>query len=337
MARQVKTRASRAKAAQTASRTDEAHLEAPRSDTKALLDGFAESLRVEQNFSAHTVRAYITDLDAFFRWCERRNLDPLAASHSDLRSYLGELDAARYARTTVNRHLSSLRGFYRWLSIAGISDADPASVLDGPKQNKHLPHVLQPEEMVRLLSVHMPQAAENGQAAKPQSPQDMRDQALLEFLYACGARISEASDLLVADVDYRSGQVKVLGKRRKERIIPMHRLCIEAMQRYQREARPLLLSGKTSEYFFVSNRGQHYSADSMRKMFKETVEAAGLDVRLSPHDMRHTFATHLLDGGADLRSVQEMLGHSSLSTTQIYTHMSAARLKEVHTQAHPRG
>ena len=151
MARQVKTRASRVKAAQTVSHTDEAHLEAPRSDTKALLDGFAESLRVEQNSSVHTVRAYITDLDAFFRWCERRNLDPLAASHSDLRSYLGELDAARYARTTVNRHLSSLRGFYRWLSIAGISDADPASVLDGPKQNKHLPHVLQPEEMVRLL------------------------------------------------------------------------------------------------------------------------------------------------------------------------------------------
>ena len=300
-----------------------------------LLDAFAESLRVEQNASEHTVRAYMTDLDAYLRWCKRHDVDALTATHRDLRSYLGELDAARYARTTINRHLSSLRGFYRWLTITKQIENDPASVLSGPKQSRHLPHVLQPAEMVRLLRVHS--RVDLAGNSREQTVQDMRDQALLEFLYACGARISEASGLKMADIDFASKQVKVFGKGRKERIIPLHDLCINAMQIYARNARDTLLAGKQSSLFFVSNSGGKMSEDSIRKMFKRTVREAGLDERLSPHDMRHTFATDLLDGGADLRSVQEMLGHASLSTTQIYTHVSPTRLKAVHTQAHPRG
>ena len=336
MARVTMTRASkRAVSAQREeARQEELPLRGVTSRAEALLEDYLESLQVERNVSDHTARAYRMDLEAYLRWCDRHDVDPLSANHRQLRSYLGELDAARYARTTVNRHLSSLRGYYQWLALVGAVDNDPASVLSGPKQAKHLPHVLQPAEMVRLLQVHGP-IDEKGKP-REQTPADMRDQALLEFLYACGARISEASNLKLLDIDFSTRLVKLFGKGRKERIVPLHDLCVDALQRYLHEARPKLLASKRSEFFFVSNRGNHMSADSMRHVFKDTVSAAGLDVRLSPHDMRHTFATDLLDGGADLRSVQEMLGHSSLSTTQIYTHLSPARLKQVHDQAHPR-
>lgn len=299
-----------------------------------LLEGYLDALRVEQAASEHTIRSYRADLEAFLRWCDRRGIDPLDATYRELRGYLGEMDAARYARSTVNRRLSSLRGFYGWMSMTGVVDSDPASVISGPKQGKHLPHVLKHAEMERLLRIHSNRDLMGN--AREQTPSDMRDQAILEFLYACGVRISEAAGLELGDVDFSSKLVKVFGKGRKERIVPLHDLCIETMQTYLREARPILLAGKASSSFFVSSRGNSMSADAMRKMFKATVRAAGLDERLSPHDMRHTFATDLLDGEADLRSVQEMLGHASLSTTQIYTHLSPGRLKEAHSQAHPR-
>lgn len=303
--------------------------------TLSLIDGFYFELEAERNASVHTVRAYMNDLRDYVRWCERHEMDPLAVDHRDLRRFLGELDQARYERSTINRHLSSLRGFFRWLNVTGRISTDPASALQGPKQNKHLPQVIKPRDMVSLLSVHSDRAA--AAADEQTRAAELRDQALLEFLYACGARISEASGLEERAVDFAQRQVKVFGKGSKERIIPLHDLCIDAMRRYAAEARPVLLRGKNMPYFFVSTRGNQMGTDQMRKMFKETVRAAGLDDSLSPHDMRHTFATDLLDGGADLRSVQEMLGHASLSTTQIYTHLSASRLKEVHAQAHPRG
>lgn len=298
------------------------------------LELFYEALRVERNASAHTVRAYRLDLLDFLRWAQRWGVDPLAASHRQLRRYLGELDQAGYARTTVNRRLSSLRGFFRWLNVMGLAEADPATALRGPKEKRSLPKVLSAQDMVRLLSVHGPVDA----FGKPrtQSAEDKRDQALLEFFYACGARVSEASGLLADRVDFKAAQVKVYGKGSKERIIPLHDMALSSMADYLAAARGELLGSKSSEFFFVSRRGNPMSTDAIRKMFKATVRAAGLDPELSPHDMRHTFATDLVSGGADLRSVQEMLGHASLSTTQIYTHVSPERLKKVHAQAHPR-
>lgn len=332
MARQVKTRASKRKPAES---QEHGHGTADASKVEGLLDGYIESLRVERGYSEHTIRNYRTDLDAFVRWCARRDVDPLHASHRELRAYLGEMDAAQYARTTVNRRLSSMRGFYRWMSLVGATDSDPAEALSGPKRGKHLPHVLKQNEMERLLAVHGPIGPDG--KPRPQTPEDMRDQALLEFLYACGARISEAAGLKMQDVDFSSRLVKLFGKGRKERIVPLHDLCIDAMLAYARDARPKLMQGREqTDSFFVSNKGGSMSADSMRKRFKAAVRAAGLDDRLSPHDMRHTFATDLLDGQADLRSVQEMLGHASLSTTQVYTHLSTTRLKDAHHQAHPR-
>ena len=332
--REVKTRASKRAAARSA--TCDASANADVSDLRGqeLVDGYLESLRVEQAASKHTQRSYRTDLEAFLRWCARHDVEPRRATHRQLRSYLGELDAARYSRATINRHLSSLHGFYKWMNLRGYAESDPASVLSGPKLSRHLPHVLKQGEMDRLLAVHGP-VAENGQP-REQTPADKRDQAILELLYACGARISEAASLTIADVDFKSRLVRLFGKGGKERIVPLHDLCVATLRTYIDEARPLLLDGKRSERLFITTRGNPMSADAMRVMFKKTVRQAGLDGRLSPHDMRHTFATDLLAGDADLRSVQEMLGHASLSTTQIYTHLSASRLKEAHHLAHPR-
>ena len=309
----------------------------PACDPRAasLVEDFCDALRVERNASVHTVRAYRIDLMDYVRWAARGGIDPLAATHRQLRRYLGELDSAQYSRTTVNRRLSALRSFFRWLNVTDVCDCDPASVLSGPRKQKDLPHVIRPADMARLLSVHGKRDGVGN--PREQSPADLRNLALLEFLYACGARVSEASGLLADNVDFERGQVKVFGKGARERIVPLHDLALASMRTYQLLGRPRLLKEKECPFFFVSTRGNGMTTDAIRKMFKESLRAAGLDETLSPHDMRHTFATDLLEGGADLRSVQEMLGHASLSTTQVYTHLSPGRLKQVHRRAHPRG
>lgn len=303
-------------------------------DTQVKIESFCNALRIEQNASEHTMRAYRIDLEDYARWAQREKLDAFGVTHRQLRLYLSELDQAKYCRSTINRRLSALKSIFRWLNATGAIKEDPASVLQGPKQPKSLPRIIQAQEMVKLLSVFGKRDGEGKQ--REQSPSDLRNQGLLEFLYACGARVSEASTLKLVDVDLQNAQVKVLGKGSKERIIPLHEMALVTMRNYLNFGRPKLLKDNQCEFFFVSTRGNRMTTDAIRKMFKQAVHEAGLDETLSPHDMRHTFATDLLAGGADLRSVQEMLGHSSLSTTQIYTHLSAARLKQVHSQAHPR-
>ena len=300
------------------------------------IDRFLDDLTAQRRFSAHTVRNYGNDLRDWGRWCARKKVDPYAPGHRDLRLYLADLAAAQYAPATVNRRLSSLRACYRWLVVEGKAAVNPAEVMQSLKKPQRLPRRISPDEMVRILSVNGPLAPDG--SLRTQTNEQLRDQALLEFLYACGARISEASNLKLADVDFAHLQVKVVGKGDKQRLIPIHELAVEAMRSYADIARPAFLAGKPPvPEFFVSTRGNRMSTDSMRKMFKATLAKAGVSQAYSPHDMRHTFASDLLEGGADLRSVQEMLGHSSLSTTQIYTHLSADRLTRVHRQAHPRG
>ena len=291
------------------------------------LASYCDMLVVERNSSQHTVRNYRLDLLDFGRWAARASVNPLCATRRDMRSYLGDLDYAQYSRRTVNRRLSSIRSFFRWLAAEGLVESNPTDVVSGPKLARSLPRTIPPADMARLLSVWR----------GSDKPSDMRNRAILEFLYACGARISETSGLLVDNVDFDTAQVRVFGKGSKERIVPLHELAIASMRDYLFNARPELLAGKESPYFFVSTRGNQMSPDALRKMFKQSLLAAGLDQTLSPHDMRHTFATDLVEGGADLRSVQEMLGHSSLSTTQIYTHVSISHLKEEHRRTLPRG
>lgn len=292
-----------------------------------LVAAFCASLTQERNLSVHTARNYRIDLMDFGRWAARRKVAPLAASHRQVRMYLADLDRAQYARRTVNRRLSALRTFFRWLIVHGRVELDPVSALAGPKAAKSLPHAIPPAQMDALLSVWV----------DDDTPSGLRNRALLEFLYACGARISEASGLLVRDVSFAERQAKLFGKGGKERIVPLHDAAVGAMVAYASKARPALLDGKECPYFFVSARGGKLSPDSMRRVFKKSLDAAGIAEAYTPHDMRHSFATDLVEGGADLRSVQELLGHASLSTTQVYTHLSIAHLKDARRRAHPRG
>ncbi|MDO4443679.1 MAG: tyrosine recombinase [Slackia sp.] len=293
----------------------------------AFVDAFADMLLLQRNASPHTVRAYKSDLLDYGRWAARCGMDPLRAEHRDMRRYLAGIDSAGLSRKTANRRLSSLRTFFRWLVAEGVVSIDPVASIQGPKAAKTLPRTMTDADMSRLLRVY----------ADADDPVSLRNQALLELLYACGLRVSEAADLTLEGMDLARCQVKVRGKGDKERIVPMHEQARAALARYCAQGRAKLLRGGESRFVFLSARGGRMSEDAIRTMFKEALALAGVDAGLSPHAVRHTFATDLLEGGADLRSVQEMLGHASLSTTQIYTHVSPSRLKSEHHRAHPRG
>lgn len=302
------------------------------SDALQLLDSFCRSLSAERNASPHTVRAYRSDISAYLAWCERESVDELCASHREVRRFLAYLDQAGYTRRTVNRRLSAVKSFYRWLVVEGKVDSSPAEVLQGPKQGKPLPRAVQRNEMGRLLSITL-----EGKRPDEATPQELRDQAILELLYAAGLRVSEVAGLQLSGLDLRERMVRVMGKGSKERIVPLHETACRALGNYLCLGRSELLGTRRSDAVFISSRGNDLSANAVRIVFKRALRKAGLDESLSPHAMRHSFATDLLAGGADLRSVQEMLGHSSLSTTQVYTHMTPERLQRAHRRAHPRG
>lgn len=299
-----------------------------------LMQRYLESLAHERKLSKHTVKAYEHDIADFLSWAKRVDVDPLKLKSRAFRRYLGEMDAAKYSKTTTNRHLSALRGFYGWLQSKGELDCNPLAATSGLKKERHLPNTLSSQDVERLLSVHSDAAtASEGK----ERALELRDQAVLEFIYACGARVSEASSIRIEDVDLVEQRARILGKGSKERVVPIHDIAVDSIRTYIEEGRPLLADGSDDGFLFLSNRGKRYSEAMIRRMFKDTLVAANLDPSFGPHALRHTFATDVLDGGADLRSVQEMLGHSSLSTTQIYTHVSSERLKAAHRQAHPRG
>ncbi|MCH4184105.1 MAG: tyrosine recombinase [Eggerthellaceae bacterium] len=301
-----------------------------------LLNDFITDLHVEHNASPHTQRNYRIDIESYLDWAQRAAIDPLHPDHHQIRSYLTELVEAQYSHRTINRHLSSLRSYFRWAQIQGEVALNPFDAVHSLKQSKTLPHRIPPEDIASILSVYGP-CDKQGQM-RDQTPVEMRNQALLELLYACGARISEAAALSVGDLDFAQKQVHLFGKGQKERIVPIHDMAIESLDGYINFGRPKLYQAdRSGEALFLSTRGNRMGTDAMRKMFNATLTAAHVNAHYTPHDMRHSFASDLLDGGADLRSVQEMLGHRSLSTTQIYTHISTSRLSSVHHQSHPRG
>ncbi len=288
---------------------------------------FCEWMEYIESKSFNTVRNYEQDVRAFLIWTERQHLDFRKLTQRQFRSYIAYQDKAKYAKTTQNRHLSALRTFYRWAQEQKLCSTDVAIGIISPKKDARLPRVMKAEEVAALLKVNR----------YSDNPKDIRDQALLEFIYACGARVSEVSDLKLTSVDFEQKQVRLFGKGSKERCDPLHYFCCYSLKRYLTEAREKLLKGKTSDYFFVSNAGNKMSTNAIRLIFKKTLACAHLDNTYSPHVLRHTFATDLLTGGADLRSVQEMLGHENLATTQIYTHVAPDFLREVHRRSHPRG
>jgi integrase/recombinase XerD len=295
-------------------------------DPSALVDRFLVHLSAERGASPATVRAYSSDLAAYLRWAERAGVDPVAAGHRDLRGYLGELTAARYARTTIARRLSAVRSFFGYLARTGVTTGDAAAALGTPKLPSRLPKLV-PAELLRALL----------DAPDQTTPAGLRDGAILELLYAAGLRVGEVEGLDLGGLDLAQGQVRVLGKGSKERIVPIHRLACAKLRDWLSTGRPALAkAGKPTEAVFLNRLGTRYSAGATRRMMAHYMAAVGGPAGLTPHALRHTYATHLLEGGADLRTVQELLGHVALSTTQIYTHLSVQRLRSVHRDAHPR-
>lgn len=285
-----------------------------------------------RGLSENTVKAYRADLASFASWAERSHVDPLSATHRDLRGFLADLNRAGYTVRTVDRRLSAVRDFYEWMLREGICSVDPAAALATPKGARRLPKTMSDEDVQRLLAT-----CDTDEAT------GIRDRAFLELLYASGARISEVSRLDVGSVDFGGSQVTLFGKGSKERIVPLYEVALDWVSRYLDEARSWLASAAKGEKaegpdgaLFLSTRGRRMSADALRTVFENHVCLARLDPTLTPHAMRHTYATELVSGGADLRSVQELLGHESLSTTQVYTHLSVERLKDAARQAHPR-
>ncbi len=291
-----------------------------------LVDRFISHLEIERGLSPNTIRAYASDLARYLDWASRSEIDPIRLSHRELRLYLAELDRARYARRTVARRLAAVRSFFAYLVDEGIVQSDPSRVLSAPRQQRRLPRLVPDEALAALLD-----------APDRSTPTGLRDATLLELLYATGMRVSELTGLTMKSLDLAQGQMVVFGKGSKERIVPVHHRAVGLLRDYLRDGRPSLARPNSPETVFLSSRGNALSPEAVRRIINRRMTEAGSSVHVTPHELRHTFATHLVEAGADLRTVQELLGHIALSTTQIYTHVSMKRLQDVHRNAHPRG
>lgn len=291
----------------------------------AELNQFYQHLSVERGLAPLTLAAYARDLQDFWEFLEARGLARWdAVSLADLQDYLAVLEARGLSARSRSRRLSALRQFFRFLQREEVVAANPSELLDSPRLPRRLPQVLGEKEVAVLLA-----------APDPDTPLGQRDGALLEVLYATGLRVSELVVLTLKQVDLRRGVVRPLGKGSKERVVPMVAQAVEKLQHYLSQGRPQLLQGRQSPYIFLNCRGGRLSRQGFWKILKNYARKAGVR-DLSPHTLRHSFATHLLSRGANLRVLQLLLGHADLATTQIYTHLDAARLREVHKKAHPR-
>jgi integrase/recombinase XerD len=303
---------------------------APAQAFEHLVLDFLAYLEFERGMSRNTLDAYRSDLLQYGAWLKRTHHEPLAVGHAELAAFVGELATPTDERpaakpATLQRKIACLRSFHRHLRRQGILEADPTAHLRAPRQGRKLPQVLSRDEVGRLL------AQPRGTDAAAQ-----RDRALLELMYACGLRASEAVDLEVGDLDLESGVLRARGKGSKERIVPIGTAAAHAVAHYLAHARPHLVGDRLEARLFVNRRGGGLTRQGLYKIVQRHARGAGLAAKMSPHTLRHTFATHLLAGGCDLRSLQEMLGHADIATTQLYTHLSADRLKDVYFDAHPR-
>lgn len=297
--------------------------ERPSNDT--LIEAYLRHLRVERNLSENTIAAYAGDLASLASWADRERVHLLDTDHRTLRRFLAEQDRARYSRRTIARRLAAVRSFYRFMVQRGMAATSPAVVLATPKLPRDLPTVA-PESLLASL-IETPDA---------RVPAGARDRAILELLYATGLRVSELSGLDLGSLDLAGGTVRVMGKGSKERIVPMHPEAVRRLREYLASARPHLSGPDSAGAVFLNRRGTRFMPGGIRRMLERHLTTLGASKQITPHDLRHSFATHLLEGGADLRTVQELLGHVALSTTQIYTHVSTKHLRDVHKGAHPR-
>jgi len=292
-----------------------------------LLDAFTDALWLEDGLARNTLDSYRSDLTHFAEWLEQRSGKSLcAADHGDIQTYLAYRYTRKTRATSAARLLSSLKRFYRYALRAGHVSGDPTLLIDSPALPRGLPKTLSEADVERLIAA--PDVA---------TPLGLRDRAMLEMLYASGLRVTELVTLKAAQVSADMGVVRVMGKGSKERLVPLGEEALAWLARYLREARPALLVRKTTDDLFVTGRGTAMTRQAFWYLIRRYAARAGLSASISPHTLRHAFATHLLNHGADLRVVQLLLGHSDVSTTQIYTHVARERLKQLHAKHHPRG
>ncbi|HEU4381925.1 MAG TPA: tyrosine recombinase XerC [Anaeromyxobacteraceae bacterium] len=290
---------------------------------------FAHHLQVERRASPHTVKAYLADLSRYADWLAGKGVPLLSSSPAAVRGFLAAEAGRRAAPGTVARALAAVRALHRFLVKERLAESNPARGVSAPRRARPLPQALPEEEVAALV-----------EAPAGARPLELRDRALLELLYASGLRVAELTGLDLGDLDLDEGTVRVLGKRRKERIVPVGRPARRALARWLAEGRPALLAGpdgrRSGDAMFLNYRGGRLGVRSVARRLSRWVLAAGLPRHVHPHVLRHSFATHLLTSGADLRGIQELLGHASLSTTQRYTHLDWKRLAAAYDEAHPR-
>ncbi|GAB4488335.1 MAG: site-specific tyrosine recombinase XerD [Thermodesulfovibrionales bacterium] len=286
------------------------------------LDGFLTYLSAEKGLAKNSILSYQHDLTRFFRFLEARGKTPDTAARRDLVDFIDDLRTAGYAVSSVCRFISSVRTLYRYLLIEKLVATDPSEGLQSPKRWERLPKALSVADVMTLLRTSCT------------GPTALRDAAMVELLYASGLRVSELVKVRLSDVHFDAGFIRVLGKGSKERIVPVNTGTLAKLKQYAVQERPEILGRRSSAYLFVTRRGTSMT----RQRFWQTLKALGrkAGIPLSPHTLRHCFATHLLEGGADLRSVQKMLGHADIATTQIYTKVTTERIRKVFTRHHPR-
>jgi integrase/recombinase XerD len=297
----------------------------PPADPSPAIDAYIDHLRVERRLAAHTVESYSRDLAALARFAEAQDLDVPAMTRQDLEAFVRSLMGGGLSPRSAARAVATVRGFYRFLVLDRRLETSPADDLRAPRAWPALPRFLTLEEVDRLIA-----------APDTSTPRGLRDRAMVELLYATGLRVSELVGLRAPDLNLEAGFLSCTGKGDKERIVPIGDEAASWVTRYVREGRPVLLKGRTSPRLFVNARGGALSRVGFWKILKAHGLRANLPADLSPHVLRHSFATHLLDRGADLRAIQMMLGHADLSTTQIYTHVLDARMRSVYEKFHPR-
>ncbi|MDD5477147.1 MAG: site-specific tyrosine recombinase XerD [Candidatus Omnitrophica bacterium] len=293
---------------------------------KELIDSFLDYLSVERALAKNTILAYRQDLNMYLDFMIKRGMEALSKiTKNDIVEFMLFEKDNGVSPTSISRRLAAIRMFHRFLSRERVLKSDPTVLIDSPKLWKKVPDTLSLNEVEALIS--QPQVRDH---------QGARDRAILETLYATGMRVSESTDLKTNNVNLDIGFLRCIGKGNKERIIPLGKKAIQSINRYLEFSRPYFLKKKNSEYLFINRSGARLSRQSVWKLIKRYAKEAKIKKPIKVHTLRHSFATHLLERGADLRSVQEMLGHSNISTTQIYTHIDKERLKTIHKQFHPR-
>ena len=303
---------------------------APARRLSAQISAFLSFCRIEKGLAANSLDAYRRDLERFGQWIDQHGVPLAAAGREDLRHYVDTLYADGLVGRSVARHITVLRNLFKYLMEQNAVESDPTEFLSAPKLGSALPKYLNHQQVDTLLD------AQPASGASDNKPTQIRDRAMLQLLYASGLRVSELCGAQLNDVELNAGTIRVVGKGNKQRLVPVGVEAIQAIEDYLSAARPQLLAGRASKFLFVTARGGRMSRQGFWKLLGERGKRAGIFRGLSPHVLRHSFATHLIEGGADLRSVQTMLGHADISTTQVYTHVARSRLRKTVDDHHPR-